>query len=201
MDDEDALVALSRWLAEVAPNLRSHVIVRETTSAYGTRTVVEIDHLLVCPLELHDQWRVSTKPTFLPRAQFSSQARHYLKTASATRGRTIYCHEARVGDVVAALSYHLDDNARIPVFVTAFGLREDIGADPFLRFRTLAGALVLKHYAHAIAEKVGRGGHVDLDLANPDHESLMRTLGFQTAPQIKGLRLGRLHLRQPAPRA
>jgi hypothetical protein len=176
------------------------VTVRETTSAYGPRTVVEIDHLLACPLERHDLWRVSTKPTFLPDKHFSSQARHYLKTASQARGRTVYCHESRVGEVVAALSYHLDDKPQIPVFVTTIGLRRDAAASAFLEYRTLAGALVLKHYVHAIAEKAGRGGHVDLDLANRDHEAHMRRLGFRLAPKVQGFRVAGLHLRQPAPR-
>jgi hypothetical protein len=200
MDEEEPLDVLARWLIQerAALDISAQVIVHETGSAHGTRTVVEIDHRLSCPLEAHEGWRVSTKPTFLFREHFSSQARHYLKTAEPGRGRTIYCHEPSVGEVVAALSYHVDDNERMPVLLTTIGLRIDTDMNAFLGYRTLAGALVLKQYVHAVAEKIGRGGYVNFDLANPAHEALARKLGFRPAPKIKGFRTGGLHLRQPA---
>jgi hypothetical protein len=203
MDGEDPLDLLARWLAEgrETRDLARQVIVRETQSAYGTRTVVDIDHLLACPLERHEGWRVSTRPTFLPRLHFSSQATHYLKTAAVTRGRTLYCYEPPAGGVVAALSYHLDERKHLPVLLTTIGLRIDYPTNPFLEYRTLAGALVLKHYVHTLATKVGRGGHVDLELADRKDEPLMRRLGFRPAPRLRGRGAGGSLLRQPAPGA
>ena len=97
------------------------------------------------------------------------------------------------------MSYHIDDNARIPVFLTMIAFRTDIAGDAFRRYRTLAGALVVKHYVHAIAKEAGRGGCVDLDLADRAHERYASELGFRKAPKVKGLRPGGVHLRQPAP--
>jgi len=101
--------------------------------------------------------------------------------------------------VVAGLSYHIHDNAGIPMLLTTIALRTDIEGNAFLRYRTLSGALVVKQYVRAIADRIGRGGYVDLDLADLKHEPLVRELGFRKAPNVKGLRPGGVHLRQPAP--
>lgn len=203
MNEGDALEILSRWLCheDVAERIAAQVKVRTQPSAYGARTKVEIDHQLACPLDLHEGWRVTTKRTYLPSAHFSSQARHYLKTAEDERGRTIYCHELGAAQVVAALSYHIDDRPTIPVLLTAIGLRIDTDENAYLAQRTLVGALVLKQYVHAIADQIDRGGYVDLDLSNRQEEPVVRRLGFRPAPRLKGFRPGGLHLRQPAPRS
>jgi hypothetical protein len=200
MDDEDPLDLLARWLTDqrATIDIPGHVTVRETTGAYGRRTTVVIDHLVPCPLEAHDGWRISTKPTFLPREHFSSQARHFLKTAEPGRGRAIYCHDRSAGEVVAGLSYHVDDTPGFPVLITTIAFRTDIASNAYLRLRTLAGAFILKQYVHAVSATIGRGGHVDLDLAARNVESYARELGFRKAPKVKGLRPGGLHLRQEA---
>jgi hypothetical protein len=199
MHEGDRLSILARWLADAGERIHGQVRVDESEQASGKQTVVSIDHRLSCPLDAHDGWRISTKPTFLPREHFSSQARHYLKTAEPGRGRTIYCHDMSLGEVVAALSYHIDENRRIPVLLTTIGFRIDAGASAFLSYGTLAGALVLKQYVHAVAAKTNRGGYVDIDLAASSCEGLVRELGFQNAPRVRGFRPGGLHLRQPAP--
>jgi len=198
MDDEAALDRLARWLIDqrATIDIPGHVTVRTAAGAYGMRTTVAIDHLLSCPLEAHDGWRISTKPTFLPREHFSSQARHFLKTAAPGRGRAIYCHDRSALEVVAGLRYHVDDNSGFPVLITAIAYRTDIASNAYLRQRTLGGAFILKQYVHAVSEKIGRGGHVDLDLPARNDEPYARELGFRKAPKVKGLRPGGLHLRQ-----
>ncbi len=200
MDDDDALDRLARWLIDqwATIDIPGHVTVRKATGAYGMRTTVAIDHLLSGPLEAHDGWRISTKPTFLPREHFSSQARHFLKTAEPGRGRAIYCHDWSSLEVVAGLSYHVDDKSGFPVLITTIAFRTDIAGNAYLRHRTLAGAFILKQYVHAVSEKIGRGGHVDLDLPTRNHEPYARELGFRKAPRVRGLRPGGLHLRQNA---
>jgi hypothetical protein len=199
MDDDDLLEPLAGWLNGRRDAISSQVTVRKDRGAYGLRSTVAIDHRLLCDLDAHTGWRVSTQPTFLSQHQFSSLACHYLKTADAGRGRAIYCHDLSAGEVVAAISYHLDQKPSLPVLVTMIGLRTDSGQSAFLRDRTLAGALVTKHYIHAIADKAGRGGYVDLDLAERKHEAITQLLGFRRAPRVKGFRPGGSHLRQPAP--
>jgi hypothetical protein len=200
MDDEDSLELLARWLIDqrASIDISGHVTVRERLGAEGTRTVVAIDHLLSCPLGGYDGWRISTKPTFLPREHFSSQARHLLKTAEPGRGRAIYCHDRSAAEVVAGLSYHIDDNRAFPVLITTLAFRTDVERNAYLRHRTLVGAFILKQYVHAVSARIGRGGHVDMDLAARNHEVYARELGFRNAPRVKGLRCGGLHLRQEA---
>lgn len=197
-DEDDRLGRLSSWLIGAFGPISDQVHVRTLEHGKGTQTAVAIDHRLACPLDEHDGWRITTQPTFLPLAHFSSQARHYLKTADASRGRTIYCHDLSLCEVVAALSYHIDDDPRLPVLITTIGLRTDAGVNAFLTYRSLAGALVAKQYVHAVAAKTERGGFVDIDLAERSNEPLVRRLGFGTAPRIKGFRPGGVHLRQQA---
>jgi hypothetical protein len=194
-----ALSRLARWLADAWKRILNQVNVIEQGRRSGKTTLVAVDHRLSCDLEMHAGWHIQTKPTFLPRDHFSSQARAYVKNAERARGRAMYCHDLIEQEVVAVMSYHIDEDARMPILITTLGFRIDIAGNAFLRYRTMAGALVLKHHAHAVAEKIGRGGFVDMDLADKAQFGLARELGFQPAPQVKGFRPGNLHLRQPAP--
>ena len=200
MDDEAALDRLARWLIDqrATIDIPGHVTVRTAAGAYRAQTTVAIDHLLSSPFAAHDGWRISTKPTFLPSEHFSSQARFRLKSAGTARGRAIYCHERTALEVVAGLSYHIDDNPGFPVLITMIAFRTDIASNAYLRHRTLVGTFILKQHIHAVSEKIGRGGHVDLDLAARNQEPYARELGFRNAPKVKGLRPGGLHLRQEA---
>lgn len=200
--ERDPLEELAGWLAEPAQvaSIRSQVTLRGARSAFGPRTNVAIDHQLVCPIEPYGTWHVTTKPTLLPRAHFSSRATSLLPTREPRHGRTIYCHERSRAEVVAALGYHIDARAHLPVLVTAIAFRQHIANDPQLPAVTLAGMLVLKQYAHAIAYLSGRGRHLDLDLADGEREEeAARRLGFRTAPRLRNFRPGGKHLRQPAP--
>ena len=199
MNDDDPLDLLARWLTGQRATISRQVTIRKSEGAYGPLTEVAIDHRLPCGLAGLGGWRISTKATFLFPQHFESPPRFYLKTADHGRGRAIYCHDLSAAEVVAGMSYHVHEGARTPVFVTMIAFRTDIADSAFLRYRTLAAALVVKHYVHAIAEKIGRGGYVDLDLAERKHEPYACELGFRKAPKVKGLRPGGLHLRQPAP--
>lgn len=200
MDDDDPLDLLARWLTEerATIDIPGHVTVRETRGPHGARTTVTIDHLLSCPLKAHDGWRITTKRTFLPRAHFSSQAAHFLKTADQGRGRTIYCQDHLLDDeVVAGITYHIDERAKWPVFITTIAFRIDFAGNVELRRRTVAGAFLLKQYVHAISEAVGRGGYVHIEVPPHDSDLYARELGFRKAPRLKGLRSSGTHMRQP----
>jgi hypothetical protein len=191
---------LDGWLRVAHDRISRQVNVRETRDASGTKTVVTIDHLLSCDLAAHAGWHVRTRPTFIPSAYFSSEVRTKVKNAERLRGRAIYCDDLLDRELVAAVSYHIDEDSRVPVFLTELGLRKDIAGNAFLRFRTLSGALVLKYHVHVIADKIGRGGYVDTDLAPGSEQlELARELGFRPSPRIKRLRIGGTHLRQPLP--
>ena len=192
-----ALSELARWLSDARDRIDRQVHVRKR--AARKETAVKIDHRLSCDLESHTGWYVHTRPTFLPRAHFSSQVRFTIKTAAGMRGRAIFCHDLNEQEVVAVISYHVDEGVHMPVLITTLGFRTDTAGNAFLSYRTLAGALVLKHYLHTIANKIGRGGHLDLDLADKAQLEVARELGFRRAPKVKGFRPGGLHLRQQAP--
>lgn len=197
---EPAYEELVRWLIDARDRILTQVNVREKQRSTGKETVVSIDHRLSSDLAAHAGWHIKTKPTVLPRAHFSSEVRAKVKTAERTRGRAIYCHDPVDQEVIAAVSYHIDEDSHMPVLITTLGFRTDTGRNAFLRYKTLAGALVLKHHVHAVADKIGRGGYIDIDLAPGAVQSgLARELRFQTAPRVKGFHPGGVHLRQPAP--
>ncbi|MGI8559059.1 MAG: hypothetical protein ACR2ND_12270 [Solirubrobacteraceae bacterium] len=199
MVDDDPLEPLARWLTDqrAVIDIAGQVTVQTVEHGEGDRTKVTIDHLLSCPLSGYDGWRVTTKKTFLPLGQFSSHASFCLKTSDHTRGRTIYCKDRSLDDeVVAAMSYHVDERPSWPVFVTTIGYHGDGKRDAEMRRRTVSGAFVIKQYVHAISDAIGRGGFVHIDAAR-DGEIYARELGFSKAPRIKGLRVAGTHMRQP----
>jgi len=193
---ESSLATLGGWLGDRRDAIASQVIVRDVAG----QTEVSIDHRFSCDLEPHAGWHVRTRPTLLPRAHFASYAGAKIKGAAHDRGRAIYCHDPLSNEVTAALSYHLDGRAHFPLLVTAFGFRIDTAGSAFMRERTLAAALVIKHHLHAIAAAVGRGGHVDIDLNKRDDQlDLAKELGFRKARKVRDFRPSGHHLRQAAP--
>jgi hypothetical protein len=199
MGENDSLERLSRWLIEnrESIDIPSQITIRESSTARGARTHVAIDHRLAGPFLAHRGWRVSTKRTDLPSVHFSSLATHYLKTADHPRGRTIYCHDNARGEVIAALSYHVDEHASWPVFITMIGLRTDFKVDLDLRNRTIGAAFLLTQYVHAISDALGRGGDVHIEIPRHDTDSYAAELGFRKAVKISGLRVSGTHMRQP----
>jgi hypothetical protein len=194
----NALHELVGWLARLRRRIHDQVHVREEKGGGRTSTVVRIDHRLPCDLEEFEDWHVKTARTFLPSEHFSSHVRAIVGNADVGRGRAIYCHSSSEQEIVAVLAYHIDESERIPVLITTLGFRIDIDNNPSLRLRTLAGSLVLKEHAHAIAHKIGRGGHLDIDLGDKKNLGIAKQLGFQPAPRIKGYQPGGIHLRQSA---
>jgi hypothetical protein len=167
-----------------------------TVHAERSLTHVAIDHLLSCPLDGHGGWRISNKAAFLPKTHFGSQAR--IRLNSAKDGRTICAHDRSSAEVTAALSYHIDTRPRMPVLITAIGLRTDAADSAWETYRALAGVLVAKQYVHALSAMIGRGGYVDLDLGDPKLKALMQRIGFTPAPRIRGFTPAGIHMRQLA---
>jgi hypothetical protein len=173
-------------------NLPSHV----HTSARGDRTVVSIDHRIPRAAASSEGWRITTQNQFLPSAHFGRKAREVINGADAAKGRRLYCIDLARCEVVAAMSYHIDKRRRIPVMLTAIGLRQDADASPEFYDCSRGAAVLLKQYVHEIAVQVGRGGFVDIDAADVQAIRDLSALGFQRAPQVPGLRPSGTHLRQ-----
>jgi len=198
-ESEKALEELAAWLPEVRERIRGQIVIREAKTATGTMTAVSIDHRLTCDLPTHAGWHVQTKQAFLSQEHFGSEMRIRVNNAAKARGRAIYCHDPQLAEVTSVVSYHVDERRHLPVLITTLGFRKDVEGNPALGTRTLAAALVLKHHVHAIAERIGRGGYVDLDLADKRDLEWARRLGFRKAPRLKGFRPAGEHLRQQAP--
>jgi hypothetical protein len=191
---------LGDWLVDHREDIRAQVRIREGRRDGELKTLVDVDHRFTCAAAKLGRLHVRARRTFLPRAQFSSETRVCIGNAARSdAGRVLYCEDQVLGEVIAVLSFHIDRRSGHPVLITAIGLRTDVENNPSLAARSLAAGLVLKHYVHAVSELIGRGGHVDLDLADRSHLELMRELGFRPAPRVPGFDPGGTHLRQPAP--
>jgi len=110
--------------------LDRQVTVRRKRRASGAETVVKIDHRLSCDLDAHAGWHIRTRQTLLPRAHFSSWAIAHIKNAERSRGRAIYCHDSTAQEVIAAPSYHIDEDSRMPILITTLAFRTDTEGNP-----------------------------------------------------------------------
>lgn len=188
------LGGIIEWVARSKStwNLQGQVHVE----ARGGQTFVRIDHRMPAGDHSDKGWRVTTGNQYLPRAHFGADVRSAINSASHERGRRLYCIDQASNEVVAAMSYHVDEDPRLPVFLTSIGLRVDEGGMPELYDRSRGAAFLLKQYVHEIARKIGRGGHVDIDAGSVELLKDLTVLGFKRAPKIKGLRPSGQHLRQ-----
>ena len=87
------------------------------------------------------------------------------------------------------MSYHLHADSRVPLMITAIGLRIDAVPGSDLYEQSQVGALLVKQYLHHIAHQCGRGGHVDIVCDDPDAIETLKELGFRKGPRIKGVRM------------
>jgi len=199
IEDSDPLEELAAWLSGERKRIERQVKVRKRRES-SQRTKVAVDHRFPCPIGDYVGWHVTSREAELLQPRFSSYAAAHLRNAART-GRAIYAHDILLNEAVAALAFHIDDRPRRPLLITDIAFRTDPGITRQHRDRSLAAALVLKHHAHALAKKLKRGGHVDIDLRKDDTLLDFATaLGFKKAPRIKGFRPSGTHLRQPAPR-
>lgn len=169
---------------------------RET--AEGEKNYITINHLLPEPGRARDwRFRVTTSHQMLPNAHFDRAVRAKVNQASRERGRRIYAIERDSLEVMAVLSYHLDEDIHRPLLITALGTRCDADDSPELFAMSLALVWLLKQYAHVIAEKAGRGAHVDMDASTkPEVLATLEQLGFRNAPRVKEFTPSGKHMRQ-----
>lgn len=190
----DVLGGIIEWISRSKPtwslDQQVHVELRRG------QTFVRVDHRIPPDEHIEAGWRVTTHKQLLPSVHFPSGARATINGASDERGRRLYCIDQASDEVIAAMSYHVDEDARMPVLLTAIGLRVDAGALPDLYDRTRGAVLLLKQYVHEIARQLGRGAHVDIDIGDPEVIKDLEFLGFKRAPRVRGLRPSGTHLRQ-----
>ena len=183
----------SWWSGEDARSLLAEQVrVKRVGSAFGERCIVSIDHRIPTNPGVPEGVRITTQVqrVFLPSSHFDADVRKKLKEASRERGRAVYCIDRALGEVVAAVSYHVDEDQARPILITAIGLRID---DPRLSGVSRAMAWLLLQYICEVACQSGRGDFVDLDAPKSASEEELRGLGFRPAPRARGYRpAGRL---------
>jgi hypothetical protein len=194
------VVALFRslWPGGNGGSLSAQINIRFVDDARGERTRVSIDHRI--PSDADDAgpgFRVTTKDQMLFSNHFHRSVRETVGRASLQRGRRLFFIDLARTEVIATLSYHLDDNAQLPLLITAIGQRID--GDANLIDRSRAAAALLKQYVHEIAKSVGRPSWVDYDNGDPKAEPELKRLGFRRAPKVEGRRPSGTMWRQDAP--
>lgn len=187
----------SLWPGGNGAGLSGQITVQVASGAHGERTKVSIDHRVPGDAEEgRPGLRVTTKDQKLFRTHFDREVREVAHTASHERGRRLFCVEMSRQEVVAVITYHIDDRGHFPVLITSIGQRIDGDADLIRVSR--AGAALLKQYVHNIAGQIGRGGCVDFDNGDPSAEAELKALGFRRSPKVDGRRPSGTMWRQDA---
>jgi hypothetical protein len=194
----DVLANIRAWFTgeREALDLARQVHVTSHGTAYGERTTLHIDHRIPDVVGAQEGWRITTDHQHLPRVHFHPRARAKINAASQERGRRVYCIDLASAEVVAAMSYHLDNRRKFPLMLTAIGLRMDEGAPEDLYDASRGAAFLLKQYLHELAAQVGRAGYVDIDADGVTALRNLSDLGFVRAPRVKGLRESGRRMRQ-----
>jgi hypothetical protein len=144
-------------------------------SLAGRRVVVTIEH------DIGGGWSVTTADRYLRPSQFHENVRSTLLRAEGELGRRLFFFDDVRDEVLAALSYHVDKRRKVPVVLTALGLRTD-DASPDHRDCSRGAASVLLTYVHEIARQVGRPPHVDIYARDEGEIEALVALGFAQVP-------------------
>jgi len=99
------------------------IVVRTRKTRTGVETAVTIDHVIpAAATQREARWRISTQPARLPAREFDNAAD---VNRRSREGRAIRCVDLETGLTGAAVAYHLDDIASLPVLLTAVAARTD----------------------------------------------------------------------------
>ena len=131
-------------------------------------------------------WRITTNSHFLRRDHFPNETarRGVAYNDQKARGRTLYCvsaaehgSEAR-GQVVAALSWHVDERTQAPILITNLAVRGD---DADARALSLAAAAWMLAYLLEVAARTGRPAEIGVEIDTQPNADDFRAIGFRSA--------------------
>jgi hypothetical protein len=180
-------------------DLARHIHVELLSASHGERTKVRIDHRIPADAEAgRPGLRVTTNSRTLFRAHFDSKVRKKMTARAHERGRRLYCEDLDRAQVLAVLTYHIDERGDVPILITSIGQRADAVGNPQLTQSSRFCAALLKQYVHAISAKLGRGPYLDYDSGSREEEPELERLGFKPAPRVEGRRPGGKMWRQDA---
>ena len=157
--------------------IRSAIRVRTRRRANGVETVVTIDHRIPgSPMSAAARWRISTAPARLPASEFENAAAVNRRFGE---GRAIRCVDLETDTTTAAVAYHLDDNAALPILLTDVATR----TDPDWMATSQGCVPILKTYLHELGSRLGRPADVAYFAATENvAATYARRYGFRRAP-------------------
>jgi hypothetical protein len=131
-------------------------------------------------------WRITTTSHFLRRDHFPDETarRGVAHNDQKARGRTLYCVSAAEhgsharGQVVAALSWHVDERKSAPILITNLAIRGD---SPDARGLSLAAAAWTLAYLLEVAAQTGRPDEVGVEIDTQPNREDFRAIGFRAA--------------------
>jgi hypothetical protein len=152
----------------------------------GTRITIE-DTIPRAPFRRRGRgWRITTSAHFLRRDHFPNETarRGVAYNEQKARGRTLYCVSAGErgsharGQVVAALSWHVDERAPAPILVTNLVVRGDSAE---ARALSLAAAAWMLAYLLEVAARTGRPEEIGVEIDTQPNAGDFRAVGFRPA--------------------
>lgn len=176
----ESLVA-TFWRTFVVPGITRRWVTL-SPSADG-KTSVSISHRLP-PLPFNlgkpDRWWVTNEFNILVSSQFGDDAARAVIDADGLkeRRRALYLLDLVRDEVVAALSFHIDSDATLPIKIRAVVTRTD--GDERWRAFSQAWLSWLFPYIHEVARKSGRPAFLSAEvMAGSANDELFRALGFR----------------------
>jgi hypothetical protein len=185
------------WIARALPGLGIEGQITKSIVENG-KNRLHIDHLIPAQGSKGAvAFRITSKVQVLLTVHFpNSHVRSEVHSASAARGRAIFCIRTDVDEVIAAISYHLPDKG--PLELRAIAIREDAG-QPEIWAESRHAVVMLKAYLHVFGEQLKRGADLVYEAdTQAAIDEACGFLGFKRAKRPRGFRLsGRELLTQP----
>lgn len=149
------------------------------------------------------RYRITTKGQMLrtdhfPDPDLRSAVR---RDAAKMRNRALFCTDLRTGEVMAATTFHVDDDRALPLHIREIGLRDGADDDVDVRAHSEFCAHLLLAYLLVAGDKDGRGEVLGFLSENDEQERLARDFGFRPAERPAAItKPGGYMLMRPPPR-
>jgi hypothetical protein len=133
------------------------------------------------------RYRITTTPFFLsPGAFRNRELRHAIATdARKPRRRALFCQELRSDEVLAAVSFHVDDSRQAPIVLTDIAVRQD---HPVSNAWSRYAVHILIGYLLQVAKQDGRPSHVGFLARNDQERELATRLGLKPCRRPRSVR-------------
>lgn len=171
------------------------------------QTRIEVDdkipHLALRGRGRPARYRITTRGQMLRTDHFPDpDLRSAIRRAAAkVRNRALFCADLRTGEVMAAASFHIDDDPALPLHIREIGLRDGDDDDTDVRAQSEFCAHVLLAYLLVAGDKDGRGEVLGFLSENDEQEQLARDFGFRPTERPAAIiQPGDYMTMQPPPR-